>query len=270
MTEHMKSTAIICADDFGISAGVNRAIIDLTAQGRLSAVSCMSGGEAWVEGAAALKPLHDKVDAGLHLTFTYLTPLTKELGERHAAEKEVILKSWGRCLDKALIEKEIRAQFIKFIEVWGGPPDFIDGHQHVHILPVIRDSLLRLRAEYAPQSWMRNVVDFTALKEDRKYGVLAMLGWRWLQLLKQRNIPHNKLLRGAYDYTKPVDYAALMTRWCSLTEPVLIYCHPGFPDAGLAKFDTVLEPRRREYDFFNGSLFRGWLEQQQVTLARRP
>jgi len=266
----MKSTAIICADDFGISAGINRAIVDLAAQGRLSAVSCMSAGQAWAEGAAALKPLCDKVAVGLHVTFTYLTPLTKELGERHPPEKTTIIKSWLRCLDAALIEKEIRAQFVKFIEVWGAPPDFIDGHQHVHVLPVIRDILLRLRVEYAPKAWMRNVVDFTALKEDRKYAVLAVLGWRWLQLLKKHNIPHNKRLRGAYDYTKPVNYAALMTQWCALTEPVLIYCHPGFPDAGLAKFDSVLEPRRVEYDFFNGSLFRGWLEQKQITLVRQP
>jgi predicted glycoside hydrolase/deacetylase ChbG (UPF0249 family) len=266
----MKSTVILCADDFGISAGVNRAIVDLVAQGRLSAVSCMSAGQAWVEGAKALKALNAAIDVGLHITLTYLTPLTPELGMRHSSEKVVILKSWAHCLNKNLIEKEIRAQFVKFIEVWGAPPDFIDGHQHVHVLPVIRDIVLRLRAEYAPQSWVRNVADFTALKEDRKQVILAVLGWCWLKLLEKHNIPHNKLLRGAYGFTKPADYAALMAHWCTLTEPVLIYCHPGFPDAGLAKFDTMLEPRRKEYDFFNSSAFRVWLERQEVKLVRRP
>lgn len=266
----MKSTVILCADDFGISAGVNRAILDLAAQGRLSAVSCMSGGQAWVEGAKDLKPLQDKVDVGLHITFTYLPPLTKEFGERHPSEKTVILKSWLRCLDKSLVEKEIRAQFEKFIKVWGSPPDFIDGHQHVHVLPVIREALLRLRNEYAPTAWMRNVFDLTALRDDKKHIILDILGWRWLELLNKNGIPHNKLLRGAYDLTQPTDYAALMARWCSLREPVLIYCHPGFPDAGLAQNDTMLEPRRREYDFFNGSQFRDWLAEGKVTLIRRP
>lgn len=266
---------ILCADDFGISAGVNRAIIDLAAQGRLSAVSCMSPGQAWAEGAKALKPFHDRVDVGLHLTFTYLAPLTKELGERLPSEKTLILKSWARLLDKKLVEKEIRAQFAGFIEAWGAPPDFIDGHQHVHILPVIRDVLLRVRAELAPQSWMRNVVDYSALQEDPKYGLLAVLCWRWQGLLRKHKIAHNRILRGAYDYTRPVDYAALMTRWCALSPepsmgPVLIYCHPGFPDAGLAKYDSVLEPRRREYDFFNGAMFHNWLDRQVITLVRRP
>ena len=266
----MKSTVILCADDFGISAGVNRAIVDLVAQKRLSAVSCMSCGSAWAEGAQALKALHAGVDVGLHLTFTYLPPLTKGWGERFPSEKTIILKSWLRQLDKDLVEKEIRAQFEKFIEAWEAPPDFIDGHQHVHILPVIRDALLRLRAEYAPRSWMRNVVDLSVLKEDKKYAILSILGWRWQQLLKENNIPHNKVFRGAYDFTKPVDYAALMTRWCEISEPLLVYCHPGFPDAGLAKVDTVLEPRRKEYDFFNGDIFRAWLEKQEVRLVRHP
>ena len=270
MTEAMKSTVILCADDFGISAGVNRAIIDLVGQRRLSAVSCMSVGKAWAEGARELKTLHADVDVGLHLTFTYLPPLTKEWGERFPSEKVIILKSWMRQLDRGLVEKEIRAQFEKFIEVWGAPPDFIDGHQHVHILPVIRDILLRLRAEYAPQAWMRTVVDLSVLKEDKKYAILAILGWRWQQLLRQHNIPHNKMFRGAYDFNKPIDYAALMTRWCEITEPLLVYCHPGFPDAGLAMVDTVLEPRRKEYDFFNGGTFSALLEKQEVKLVRRP
>ncbi len=265
-----KATVILCADDFGISAGVNRAIIDLAGQGRLSAVSCMSLGAAWAEGAQALKPLHDKVDVGLHLTFTYLQPLTPAFGERFPSEKAIIIKSWARILDRKLVEKEIRAQFKKFIELWGAPPDFIDGHQHVHILPVIRDILLRVRAELAPQSWMRNVYDLSALTEGAKYGVLAVLGSRWLGFLKKNGIAHNKLLRGAYDYSKPVDFPAMMAHWCALKEPVLIYCHPGFPDAGLAKYDAVLEPRRREYDFFNSSQFGAWLEQEEVKLVKRP
>jgi predicted glycoside hydrolase/deacetylase ChbG (UPF0249 family) len=277
MTEDMKSTVIprssaiiICADDFGISAGVNRAIVDLAARGRLSAISCMSVGPAWAEGAAALKAAQANVDVGLHLTFTYLPPLTKEWGERFPSLKEIILKSWARLLNKNLVEKEIRAQFEKFIAVWGAPPDFIDGHQHVHILPVIRDALLRLRVEYAPRSWMRNVVDLSVIREENKYAILAVLGWRWWQLLEKHGIAHNTAFRGAYDYAKPVDFAALMAHWCAGTQPLLIYCHPGFPDAGLAKLDPVLEPRRKEYDFFNGTVFRTWLEKQEVILERRP
>lgn len=275
MTEDMKSTVILCADDFGISAGVNRAIVDLAAQGHLSAVSCMSCGEAWAEGAKALKEANADIDVGLHLTFTYLVPLTKEWATkekdgRFPSEKALILKSWLRLLDKELVEKEIRAQFAKFIEVWGAPPDFIDGHQHVHVLPVIREALLKVRAALAPQSWIRNVVDFSVLKESKKYAILAVLGLRFLELLNENHIVHNKYFRGAYDFFKPADFSALMARWRAVGAPVLIYCHPGFPDAGLAKFDAVIAPRRREYDFFNGAQFRAWLQEGSIVLQKRP
>lgn len=258
---------ILCADDFGISVGVNRAIVDLVAQGRLSAVSCMSLAPAWKDGAAALTPLRDSIDVGLHITLTGLPSLMT--GRRQPSEKEVIVRSWLRLLNVAALEAEVRAQFDRFIAVWGAPPDFIDGHQHVHVLPVIRDIVLRLRAAYAPQAWVRNPCDATAQTEGPKHRILNILGRRMKNSLVKKSIPHNALFRGAYDYGRPADYAALMAHWCAVEGPVLIYCHPGFPDAGLAQVDRLLEPRRREYDFLASARFGAWLA-EAVTLQRRP
>lgn len=274
MTKAMKATAItpviLCADDFGISPGVNAAILDLAAQGRLSAVSCMSAGAAWEEGAQALRPWHDRVAVGLHLTLTHLPPLTGKGGERLGGEKRLLLQSWGRCPKwRAFVEGELRAQVERFVAVWGAPPDFIDGHQHVHVLPVVRDVLLRLREQYAPRAWLRNVVDLTALADSPRYAILAVMGWRFRQLLRQRGIPHNARLRGLYNYHRPADFAALMERWCAPGEPVLVYCHPGFPDAGLVAVDAVLEPRRREHDFLGGEDFGRW-PGRKIQLVRHP
>ena len=66
---------VLCADDYGLSPGVSRGIVELIAQGRLSATSCMSVSRFWPEHAAWLKPFADKVDVGLHLTLTNLPPL---------------------------------------------------------------------------------------------------------------------------------------------------------------------------------------------------
>jgi putative flippase GtrA len=117
---------------------------------------------------------------------------------------------------------------------------------------------------------MRNVFDVMAMKEGFKYGVLAFLGLRFLEHLNEKGIVHNKIFRGAYDYKKPADFAALMARWCSLSGTVLVYCHPGFPDAGLEKYDDVLEPRRKEYDFLSGAQFSGWLQTGAIALKKRP
>ncbi len=270
MTKLMKSTVILCADDFGISPGVNRAILDLAARGRLSAVSCMSGGESFAEGAALLKPLAGNIDVGLHLTFTNLAPLTQDWGAKFPPLKKLIVESWLRRLDARAVENEVRAQFQNFVRHWGKPPDFIDGHQHVHILPQIREALLKVRAELAPQSWMRNVVDAQTARGGLKGAVMAVLGWRLLEMMNKKNIAHNMLFRGAYDYSRPADFPALMEEWIAEEEPVLVYCHPGFPDKILAAHDDVLEPRRAEYDFLDGAQWGARLKDGAVTLQRRP
>ena len=38
---------------------------------------------------------------------------------------------------------------------FGRPPDFIDGHQHVHLFPQVRDAVLKVAAEAAPDAWLR-------------------------------------------------------------------------------------------------------------------
>ena len=58
----------ICADDFGLEAGVNEGILQLVAQGRLSAVSCLTQGASFRQDSAKLASMD--VDIGLHLNFT--------------------------------------------------------------------------------------------------------------------------------------------------------------------------------------------------------
>lgn len=279
---------ILCADDFGISEGVNNAILDLAARGRLSAVTCMSGAPAWEKGAPLLKRCAFTAGtvAGLHVTLTHLPPLVKDMGARHPSEKEIVLKSWLRRLDARLIEQEVRAQFDLFVRAWEGPPAFIDGHQHVHVLPVIRDIVLQMRDRYAPDAWVRNVA---GVPETPKGAVLSVLGWRFRRLLAARGISHNARMRGSYDLE---NFAAAMRDWCgvadadaaplkaSLAAPtalprdtgggrLLVYCHPGFPDAELARHDTLLAPRQKEYDFLSSDAFGAWLG-KHIVLAGRP
>lgn len=265
----MKSTIILVADDYGLSPGVNRAIIDLAGRGRLSAVSCMSLAPYWEEGAPALKALQGKVAVGLHLTLTYLPPLTRDMGAHLPGLRSVLINSWARALDLAEVEAELKAQFEKFIAVFGAPPEYLDGHQHIHVLPGVREIVLKLRGQYAPQSWIRNVVDFSPAALSVKQLVLNVLGWRFRETLRRKFIPHNDCFRGAYDYNIPTDFPLLMDLWSEGSGAVLIYCHPAFPDEALSRYDTLIEPRQKEYDFLNSETFAKMLE-EKITLAKHP
>src|SRR5262249_43449486 len=64
---------IVCADDYGLSDGIDEAILDLCRRGKLTAVSCMVGLERCsAESMAPLCELKSSVDIGLHLCLTYV------------------------------------------------------------------------------------------------------------------------------------------------------------------------------------------------------
>lgn len=252
-----KKHLILCADDYGISPGVNAAILDLAQQQKLSAVSCMTLSRHMTrQDADWLKKLHPHLAIGLHVTLTYLPPLTQAFPAM--TEKELFKKSWLRRLDRNVIENEIIRQFEQFIALFGFAPDFIDGHQHIHALPVIRDIILQCRARFAPQSWMRDICNpFGAEKlhkTEKKRLIVSVLGWFFQQQLRHKKILHNNGIYGFYDYTRKHDFAALFTQWVhTAPDHALIYVHPGFPDAALEEFDTVLTPRQCEYDLFHNT-----------------
>lgn len=248
-----KKNIILCADDYGISNGVNNAIEKLVRDKRLSAVSCMVSSPHFPVQPKILQNHHNHIAIGLHITLTYIPSLTGVF--QTGTEKDLLRGTWLRRINRTTLEQEIRAQFEKFIAAFGFAPDFIDGHQHIHTLPIIRDIILTLRAHYAPHAWLRNVSK-PRFDMNKKRWIMTVLGWRFRRMLQQHGITHNKNIYGFYDYTTAQDFAALFRSWIdNVKNDALFYVHPGFPDTELAVFDTVLAPRQLEYDFFASDVF---------------
>ena len=65
---------VLCADDFGLTEGVSRGILELARMGRLSATSAMTNCPAFPRMAPGLADL-DGVAVGLHLNLTTGEPL---------------------------------------------------------------------------------------------------------------------------------------------------------------------------------------------------
>ena len=70
---------LLCADDYGLSPGVDAAITGLVRAGRLGAFSCLSNGPAWFEDAGAVADLRAQAQAGLHFNLTEGRPLSPSL-----------------------------------------------------------------------------------------------------------------------------------------------------------------------------------------------
>jgi predicted glycoside hydrolase/deacetylase ChbG (UPF0249 family) len=134
----------LCADDYGISPGVNRAIRDLIARGRLNATSVMVVGPAIDrDQIGALQEAASKSQRcaiGLHATLTApFRPLTMHFrpldGGMFLSFPKLLLASLMRRLDPEIVYEELKLQLAAFNRMFGRVPDFVDGHQHVQLYP---------------------------------------------------------------------------------------------------------------------------------------
>lgn len=271
---------ILCADDYGLAPGLGIAIRELIAAGRLSATSCMVVADAWPAEAELLKPLKNKADIGLHLTLSdqraCRAAATLAPGGRFRPLAGVILAALARSLSPAEVRAEIIAQLDRFEAAMGMPPDFIDGHQHVHQLPVVRDALLdiyetRLRARGAYVRYCDEPLQAIAGRgvAFARAAVIALLGRRFARMGRARAIPGNRRFCGVRSFSPAEDPARLFASF--LTAPpdgLLVMCHPGLPDGTLAALDPVTEPRRAEYEFLKSASFQELMEKSGVRLAR--
>ncbi len=148
---------LLCADDYALAPGVSRAIRELAQAQRLNATSVMATGpHLHAEAAALLAVAPRGFQIGLHLTLTGgLKPLTGLFGGRFATLPSLMTRAFARQLDKAAILRELEEQYTRFHAAFGQMPDFFDGHQHVHLLPVIREAVIEVARHHAPHAWLR-------------------------------------------------------------------------------------------------------------------
>ena len=141
----------LCVDDFGLHSGINAAVLDLSQRRRIGATGCMVDGSAWASGAAALRDLPASLlDVGLHFDLTELRLAPQRAspasGALQAGSKlplrHIIIASYRQQLDGAWLAAEVSRQLDAFEAAMQRPPAFVDGHQHVHQLPQVREALL--------------------------------------------------------------------------------------------------------------------------------
>ena len=241
---------ILCADDFGLSSEISHVIADLAASGRVNAVSCMTATAEWVGDSALLRRLPAGVQIGLHLTLSgerslTLMPKTAPHGQLPSIGRLTALATLRR-IDRSEIAGEVRAQIESFIRATGRAPDFIDGHQHSHVLPGIRGIVLAAARRWAPRAWLRDCADTPFAVAARPFPARA-IGSAWHSLGMRRaasshGLRCNNGFAGHYDFES--DYAALFPRFLKKPGPLhLVMCHPG---AGNLPGDAIAGARIRE------------------------
>ena len=268
---------LLCADDFGLSSGIDHAIAGLVRTGRLGAFSCLSNGPVWRGDAALAVALRGQAQLGLHFNLTEGRPLSESLARvwpRLPSLPRLLAQAHLRALPITAIADELVAQWRAFEQATGAPPDFIDGHQHVHHLPGVRGSMLRwLQAQPQPTP-VRSTGRLGKPSFGIKRWVIEHSGGRDLAGALARpggphRLPSNALLLGMYDFK--ADYRPLMQAWLAQVpaEGALLFCHPGAAsaqgDAGL--LDPIADARVRELAYLASDGFSADLAAAGVSLA---
>jgi len=267
----------LVADDYGMSHGVSAAIRDLAVRGRLSGASVMVVAPAFTPAQAlALTVLDGKarrVAIGLHVTLTApFQPLTADfMPTRDGAFlplAAMMTRAFLGKLDRASIAEEVAAQLAAFQTAFGHAPDFIDGHQHVQLLPTVRDTLLDAVQAQAPNAWVRQCGSVAPRLADPKGLLLDRLSRSFRARAAARGIRTNPAFAGTYDFSDKVPFAARFARFLDgLPDDGLVMCHPGQVDDELRRLDPVTDQRAREYAYFAGDDFADLLRAQGVALA---
>lgn len=255
----------LCADDYGLSPGVNAAICDLIAKGRLSATSAMVVAPALdTEASRNLLASADGRGAqiGLHLTFTApfspLTPMFKPLRSKAFLPVATTLgAALANRFEAASLVAETEAQFTAFEQAFGRPPDFVDGHQHVHLFPQFREAVLAVVKARAPRAWIRQCGRAAgAPHPDAKGLLIGRLSRRFRALAAAAGVATNPAFAGTYRFGPKADFAVAFPRFLKgLPDGGLVMCHPGFVDETLRRLDPLTALREREYAYLAGPQF---------------
>ena len=258
----------LCADDYAQSPAISQGIVALLQAGRLSATSVMTQSPHWPALAAPLRELQQQADIGLHFNLTHdfangpqlIKPLSHWL-----------LLSQLRCVSHTALRDSLLRQIDQFSQQLGRLPDFIDGHQHVHALPVVRDALfdaIALRWTANSKPYLRAPERLGHPGDSRlKALVLQQVCRGFAAAAEQNGLRCNQWFAGLYALQPEAGFAGLMRQWLnSCPDGGLMMCHPGLPASDAS--DPIAAARAVEYQHLSSQAFADDCQQAGVELGR--
>jgi predicted glycoside hydrolase/deacetylase ChbG (UPF0249 family) len=254
---------IICADDYAQNEFISHAIIDLIKAERLSAVSCMTASDQWHIYGKKLLNVASKIDVGLHFDLTHFDSVSK------LPFYKLLLTSCCNRIDLRIIEQQFNDQLDKFEIIMRRAPDYIDGHQHVHILPNIRECLLHsLKRRYGNNLPYLRQVNPKVLKSITPFKafVLRLLASGFKSLATRQGFQLSKHFFGIYSL-KPMQYSLLFKAWLNQApNHSLIMCHPGYISTDSS--DSISAARVVEFNYLASEEFLQDLKENNIRISR--
>lgn len=252
---------IVNADDFGLTSGVNRAIIEGNQSGIITSATLMANAQA-SEAAIDLAKAQPSLKTGCHVVLIDGVPLTENLpsltnGLRRfgTSLKQFAIAAVRKQITAGEIECEVEAQIHK-IQARGITVTHVDSHKHTHMFPHVLRPLLRaakacgvraVRNPFEPMhSWPTGMVLSTPGVWLRSVGVMGfqMFAPAFRRAINKEGMVSTDGTVGIA-VTGLLDQQKLLRILEALPEGTWeLVCHPGYSDADLQAAGTRLTQSR--------------------------
>jgi PTS system cellobiose-specific IIA component len=239
---------IIHADDFGLTPGVTRGILETHAAGIVTSTSVMIGTPGWPDAAAHLRqPI--TLDVGLHFNLLVGRPLTSAptITDRRTGAFLRLPVLVARALAGRLDPHELRAECtaqLRALQETGASVTHIDSHRHTHPLPGVWSAIQAVAADAGlfvripAEPWRTARTPSLAAQLHRA----AVSASAWRPTATKRVQFTGLTLDGARDFE-----AGLLRTLDGLSPGVTeLMVHPGYVEPALAAVDGYTWQRVRE------------------------
>ena len=247
---------VVNADDFGLSTGVNRGILEANAAGVVSSVSVLVNAPGWTDAVRRLRDLGPSpgLGVGLHFNLTMGRPVSwggslcdARTGQFHSLGALLARACAGR-LDPGDIAVECAAQLAR-LKSAGFVVTHVDSHRHVHILPGVWGPVAEtarnagvpvLRVPLEP--WSVNAVNWRASLKKAALRLAWGVSSRAAAPLDRPDRFVGISLQGSRSFLARL--LMVLDRLPPGTTELMV--HPGYADTDLAAWDGYTAPRARE------------------------
>ena len=242
----------LCADDYAQNEGISRGIEALAQEKRINAISCMVTMPTWASCSTRLNAHVASCYVGLHVNLTQGTPLSQawidKYGKSFKPLSWLILMCFSHRLDTQVVALELNLQLDAFIAKTGRFPDFIDGHQHVHQFPGIREYLCSKQQARFRNTSPRKQAGHLLGGFPKKQLIAALGGRRFDQMLSKNQTMLNTSFSGVYNFKHAKNYRHNFNQFLKKSASQgLIMCHPGHDVDDHA--DPLYLSRSHEFDY---------------------
>ena len=260
----MPPQLILNADDFGLTPGINRAVLELHQAGVLTSATLMATGPAFDE-AAAFALANPSLGVGCHLVFVDGVPVSHPdaiptlLGADRKHFRPSLYDFARAVLRKTIREedlaREAQAQIQK-LQRAGIAVTHVDTHKHTHFFPAVLSSILHvaqrcgvhaLRNPFEP-AWSVQLTH-PPLARRIQLSLVRRFEPAFRQRVQNFLTPAGTLGIAATGTLTEPTLRALLSALSKLPEqdPPQVFelcCHPGHRDQALDAFSTRLRASR--------------------------